>query len=249
MNRSLQRLVCQVFAGILFIGVIGNAHADTIVTNALVYAEPGTGGEYVGFGIESGPGVIVTALSTLSVSASGQSYVLHGDPETGSGFIDLYYYYYVTGPGNIPIPLVIAANLNASVSGVSAEAQATLYYTSTVEVCADSAPTACGGLPSSDVLNAPFSVPSNTMEEIELSVLASGVGVLGSSDSAEASIDPVITIDPTFLAENPGYSLLLSPNVSQGVSTPEPGTLALFLTGPCILLGAIRRWLRTLAVC
>jgi hypothetical protein len=45
--------------------------------------------------------------------------------------------------------------------------------------------------------------------------------------SSDATADPVITIDPTWLAANPGYSLVFSPNLT----VPEPGTWMMVLIG------------------
>jgi len=249
MRLSLKRLVCQTFAGVLFIspGAVSNAHADSILS-AYVYADPGTGGENTTFGTETGPGASVSASSNLSVSASGHSYSVNGIEDTGGGSINLYYYYEITGPGNVSVPLTITANLAASVSGTEAQATATLHYVTSFGVCADTTLSNCGSTPSSATLNASYSVPSNTVEENELSAYAAGFWT-GPGSSATALVDPVITIDPTFLANNPGYSLVLSPNVSQGESTPEPGTFVLLLTGSWILFlfRAIRRWPRRLS--
>jgi hypothetical protein len=51
----------------------------------------------------------------------------------------------------------------------------------------------------------------------------SAMSVVESSGAAYAFADPYITIDPTFLANNPGYALVL--NVGNAASaTPEPTT-------------------------
>ena len=46
-----------------------------------------------------------------------------------------------------------------------------------------------------------------------------------------ATVDPMITIDPTFLANNPGYSLVFSSNIKLSSSIPEPSTWAMLLLG------------------
>jgi hypothetical protein len=64
--------------------------------------------------------------------------------------------------------------------------------------------------------------------------------------ATSASIDPVITIDPTFLADNPGFGLAFSPNIQQETtepttsSVPEPASIVLVAAG-LIGLGAVRR--------
>jgi hypothetical protein len=66
------------------------------------------------------------------------------------------------------------------------------------------------------------------MVEIQLSGSTAGFG----GGPYTATIDPMITIDPSSAAE--GYTLVLSPNVTQdsvAPSVPEPSTWAMLLTG------------------
>jgi hypothetical protein len=51
------------------------------------------------------------------------------------------------------------------------------------------------------------------------------------SGTANASVDPEIFIDPTFLANNPGYSIEFSPD-----PTPEPASLSLLASAGIVLL-------------
>jgi hypothetical protein len=59
------------------------------------------------------------------------------------------------------------------------------------------------------------------------------VGVPG---GASASVDPQISIDPAYLAANPGVSLEFSPYI-----TPEPSSLGLILGGLAAVVGVRRR--------
>jgi hypothetical protein len=73
--------------------------------------------------------------------------------------------------------------------------------------------------------------------------------------SASALVDPYIRIDPTFLADHPGYSLVFSSNITNGptntpppdnnppptTSIPEPATAWLFACGLFGLIAARRR--------
>jgi hypothetical protein len=51
----------------------------------------------------------------------------------------------------------------------------------------------------------------------------------------------MVEIDPTFLANNPGYSLLIDPNPPGTSPAPEPGSLLLLGTGMISLAGVVRR--------
>jgi len=66
-----------------------------------------------------------------------------------------------------------------------------------------------------------------------------GAGAYALAGSASATADPVISIDPTWLAQNPGYSLEFSPGITNG-STPEPSSL--FLLGSGLLTAGY--WVR-----
>lgn len=71
-----------------------------------------------------------------------------------------------------------------------------------------------------------------------------GIAVVTGS-TASAMIDPHVFIDPTWLALNPGYSIIVDSSVGNGITVsavPEPATSALLLAG---LLGmGSMRWRR-----
>jgi hypothetical protein len=58
------------------------------------------------------------------------------------------------------------------------------------------------------------------------------VGYQEHETHSEAFVDPIFTIAPSFLLTHPGYSIMVSPGVYNGVSTiPEPETYAMLLAG------------------
>jgi hypothetical protein len=61
-------------------------------------------------------------------------------------------------------------------------------------------------------------------------------------DDLTVMLDPMITIDPIFLLDNPGYSLIVSPGIGNGPTNPvpEPESYAMLLAG-LGLLGFLAR--------
>jgi len=76
----------------------------------------------------------------------------------------------------------------------------------------------------------------NGRGSVTVNAFASAAG----SRPSWAFIDPAFTIDPTYLAANPGATLTLPPGVGNAVTpVPEPQALALMLAGLAVL--ALRR--------
>jgi hypothetical protein len=77
---------------------------------------------------------------------------------------------------------------------------------------------------------APFDIFSDVVYEVELT--ASGQSNYGNGTSGDGTVmamaDPTIILDPTWAAENPGYGLLFSSNIS---SSPEPSSWTLLSAG------------------
>jgi len=91
----------------------------------------------------------------------------------------------------------------------------------------------------SNIVNIPFSISANSSQSIFLDVYAS----VGGTTAAFTTIDPTIQIDPDFLAENPGYSLVFSPGIGNTPvsAAPEPSSWLLMILGLGVVGGLLRR--------
>jgi hypothetical protein len=160
----------------------------------------------------------------------------------GSGSISLKYYYEITGPGGsaqidlsgsayaFGFPYPDQGGAWAGIWG-SAGLPAGGFYgqacASFSNGCAADAP--FGTVP----VNVQFTVPTNTLEWIELGVSASAGG-FGSEFVAQA--DPIISLDPS-IGDPQDYQILVSPDVQNGDppviggGVPEPATWAMMLVG------------------
>jgi hypothetical protein len=81
--------------------------------------------------------------------------------------------------------------------------------------------------------HAAWGVASGTTGQVKLNAHSGMVIDISGSGTAEASVDPVFTIDPTFAASHPGYSLVFSQGVgnSPADGVPESAAWALMVAG------------------
>jgi hypothetical protein len=145
------------------------------------------------------------------------------------GGVTIDYYYRFNGPAGGTVDYHFSSS-GATSEGGHGDATAFLYMNGTLVdyACSGSQPGYCVQSDAFQV-DTELSAPANTTEKIELD-LNGDTGAFGGDFSA--SIDPMITIDPSSVDQ--GYSLELSPNVTQesvAPSAPEPSTWAMLLAG------------------
>jgi hypothetical protein len=230
------------------------------LANAYVYTEEPSCCVSEPVGTFSGTGYSVTSAASgteISITASTYIYQNANLMYVGNaGFSDFVYYYAVLGPADTYLPVTITGSISAG-GTLDATSQATLNWANggtdtenygagavskTGSVCS-----ACEPAYDLPVVNyavsQTYDVLSNTQLAIYLYVLpqvSSGGQQL--SATAFATIDPMLTLTPTEIAD--GYSIELSPNITPAPpALPETSTWAMLLIG-LGGLGAMSRWSR-----
>jgi hypothetical protein len=165
----------------------------------------------------------------------------------------LNYYFYLNGPTGVVVPIVISGAVATNGCGGActqglAVAPATVFQNNGSTYSPD-LPCLEVSISCSSGFSLDYSAVSDETYEIELGGVAASLeagqyfGInydeyLGLP--AAVSIDPIISIDPTF-ADADQFQLMFSPNVGNSpTSVPEPPTFALFAAG-LIGLGWTRR--------
>jgi hypothetical protein len=164
--------------------------------------------------------------------------------------VEVYINFEVVGPESyVPVPVIYTAagttSASATCSGLNplaACAYVTAAFggtgtTSSLIACSPS----CSGEPSSFSGSLDGTVYSNDSADFGLSFNGSSGGPWIGPGGWSAMVDPTVQIDPTFLADNPGYSLEIDPNPPGTSPVPEPGSLLLLGTGMISLVGMVRR--------
>lgn len=132
------------------------------------------------------------------------------------------------GTGNGPAPTEVPVDLSAEGSVIGNNADWTVYLSGDdVEAgCSQAVGATC---------NQTVMLPIGYLYSLELAVGANASGTTPGATTAAAGLDPVIAIDPAFLAANPGYSLEFGAGT---FPVPLPGT-AWLMGSALALLGAI----------
>jgi hypothetical protein len=190
---------------------------------------------------EPEPAVTASISGSVSLGASNEPYA----------YADSTYAFEIVGPTDTNVPINVVASISSyfsTGSNFSLEGYETIYSTGTrpfgMSLCPASAPEGCQ---QTDVISDTLSYDgvvdfsANTIYYVESDVSITLDSYTGPF-SASIVADPAFTIDPTFLAANPGYSLQFSSGVSDPPSAaPEPTAWALMILGLGAAGGLLRR--------
>jgi hypothetical protein len=161
-----------------------------------------------------------SAAPGLTVSASGStSGGVSVANASAQGFIAVYYE--VIGPADIQVPLIISGSASTSASGPNASAEAYITYADgALYTCSSTIVGPCGSEPASGSLDAVEFTNTTSNALYDLEVIASG-GSTGGSGSFSAYVSCIsLTIDPTWLENNPGYAIRFGSNAEAMLCPP-----------------------------
>jgi hypothetical protein len=161
-----------------------------------------------------------SAAPGLTVSASGStSGGVAVANASAQGIITVFYE--VTGPADIPVPLIISGSASTSASGPNATAEAYIEYADgALYTCSSTIAGPCGSESASGSLDAVEFNNTTANALYDLEVIASGDST-GGSGSFSAYISCIsLTIDPTWLESNPGYKLKFGANAEAMLCPP-----------------------------
>jgi hypothetical protein len=212
--------------------------SSTLSSPGAVSVGPGCINHVAGGGCGSADASSSAAL-TLSVfgTTTATGYELPEASAGASGSLS----YYVIGPATAftAVPMIFAGSLSGSASGSQAVVNAQVQLSTT---SGDLVSSGCASAISTPSCGTSFSTPllfnsaggfyafSSSVSADTYATNFVSMTVGGETETAgqfNAEIDPTIEIDPTWLAENPGYSLVFSSNYSP---VPLPASVWLMLS-------------------
>jgi hypothetical protein len=154
------------------------------------------------------------------------------------------FFFYVTGPGNAPVPLIFSATGTTSVTGGQAYGQVEVVSPGGgLNACSATGPYAstCSNVPQPSAFSSalPFSLAPNALSDVTITIACN----LETTGTCAASVDPMIEIDPTFVDASQ-YTLVFSPAVG-GTGAPEAASLAMLGIGGLVFVGMYKRKVST----
>ena len=226
----------------------GGPNEVTIYNQPANFGQVGAAYNLMGSGsVGAGP------MAFASVSAPGwteNSPGYNGLYMLGSIDTDLAYDFQIVGPTSVSVPLVINGRMGLGFSGPptagshgSVQAWATDNYPYNSHIVSqDSVSTTCYSAGDPAACNVGFALHINLVSgtatqvgqigSIALDAEADFYGTYFAATAAYAMVDPLVSIDPAFLAANPGYSLVFADGVTNAMApVPEPATVPLLLAG------------------
>ena len=175
-------------------------------------------------------------------------------PDGGvQSFASIFYYFQAVAPmncdsmveqcGNVVVPIDIVGLITTSESGSGTDLLASASFQAVsnnlneriTAFAACNFVSGCGTIPVTGVLNVLSA--NGSIYDPSASILNLTASVLGVTQpdggTAHAFVDPILTIDPIFAANNPGYTLVFSEGIGNNPISPvpEPSSFVLMLSG------------------
>lgn len=219
------------------------------------------------FGPGSGPpNFVANASSSTTPTPKVSTDVATPTPGVGSYAARsmMRYYFAVTGPDAAAVPLLLTGFTQTIASGgvgFVGVAEASLISYDKQGVATVLVDRACGTFaffpqatnvcnpsPASFSLNGIFQSVTSASDFSGYFDLIANADILSAASTGfnivQSFIDPLITIDPTFLANHPGYSVVVSQGIGNeptATAVPEPATWTMLLAGFGAVGAAMRR--------
>jgi hypothetical protein len=208
--------------------ILHSANQSSSQSGASVNLSLPNGGAYAaGATSLGGPPSMSAEASVTNEAANASAYVTME-----------YYFEFFNSPS--PMTVSISASGQVTQSVVSTGNSAQLFFgtsqgdTTIASACTNFFSASCGSQSSSFSISANETLTSDTLYNISMSLFVSANTLVsgGGTDIQSGSIDPIITIDPTYLLANPQVQLVFSPGIINATAaTPLPAAFPMLATG------------------